>query len=202
MATLLAWPSSWIGMLCPPRAGRWCLRVAPRGVHAQPRRFELRPRARAMRAIVRPARGRAKAHSQMRRTVQPDARKARVTARSRCAFLASFGAQYSMREVGTRPWRGQPCQKQPSTNTATFSAGNTKSGLPGSGAPRRQPLMRCPRSSAIVRSSVSRFPRERMSDMTAERLTLVNTSAMRECATQSWGPARCAQAWLALSHRS
>ena len=49
--------------------------------------------ARAIRAIVRPARERAKAHSQMRKTFQPDARNARVTARSRCAFRARFGTQ-------------------------------------------------------------------------------------------------------------
>lgn len=93
-----------------------------------------------MRAAVRPAHERAKAHSQMRKTLQPDARKVRVTARSRWAFRASFGAQYSMREVGTCPCRGHPCQKQPSTKIATFSTRKMKSGLPGNGALRRHPV--------------------------------------------------------------
>jgi len=83
-------------------------------------RSERRSRVRTMRDIVRAARDRVKAHSQTRTTVHPDLRKARVTSRSRCAFLASFGAQYVRRDDGTRPWRGQPCQKQPSTNKATF----------------------------------------------------------------------------------
>ena len=97
-----------------------------------------------MRATVRPAYERAKAHSHIRKTAHhPDARSARETARSRCAFRASFVAQKATRVFGVRPWRGQPCQKQPSTNTATFCARKTKSGLPGSGVPRRQSVMRC-----------------------------------------------------------
>lgn len=53
-----------------------------------------------MRAIVRPARERAKAHSHTRKTDQPDARKARVTARSRCAFRESFAAHQAARVAG------------------------------------------------------------------------------------------------------
>ena len=131
-----------------------------------------------MRAIVRPARERTKAHSQMRRTVQPEARSARVTVRSRSAFRASFAAHHAARVTGLVAWRGQPCQKQPSTNTATFSARKMKSGLPGSGAPRRQPVMPCSRISAMRRSSVARFPLERMSAMTALRFAGVKTSAI------------------------
>ena len=144
---------------------------------------------RAMRAAVCELRARVNAHSHTRSTVQPAARRARETARSRCAFRASFGCQYARRDEGTRPWRGQPCQKQPSTNTATFSARKTKSGLPGSGAPRRQPVMRCSRINAIKRSSVARFPRERMSDITALRFARVNTSAIRTKRSEPLGQA-------------
>ena len=131
-----------------------------------------------MRATVRSARERAKAHSHIRNTVHPDARSARETARSRCAFRASFGAQYVRRDDGTRPWRGQQCQKQPSTNTAIFCARKTKSGLPGSGAARRQPVMQCSRINAISRSSVARFPRERTRAMISLRSAAVNTSGI------------------------
>jgi hypothetical protein len=55
-----------------------------------------------MRAIVRPARERAKAHSHTRKTIQPDFRKARVTARSRCEFRASFAVQKTTRVFGVR----------------------------------------------------------------------------------------------------
>ena len=153
--------------------------VPARQAHAsQPRSLSQRARARAMRAKVRPARERAKAHSHIRKTVQPDAHNARFTARSRCAFRASFGAQYVRRDAGTRPWRGQQCQKQPSTNTATFCVRKTKSGLPSSRTPRRQPIMRCSRINAISRTSVARFPRERTRAMISLRSAAVNTSGI------------------------
>ena len=60
-------------------------------------------KARTIRATVRFARERDNAHSQILTTVQPDARRVRVTARSPCAFRTSFGPQYSTRDVGTRP---------------------------------------------------------------------------------------------------
>lgn len=133
-------------------------------------------RARVMRDIVGPERERAKAHSQMRKTVQPDARKSRVTSRSRCAFRASFTVQKATRVFGVRPWRGQPCQKQPSTNTATFCARKMKSGFPGSGTPRRQPMMRRSRINTMSRSSVARFPRARTRDIRSERSATVSVS--------------------------
>jgi hypothetical protein len=130
-----------------------------------------------MRATVRSAHKRAKAHSHIRKTTQPDARSARETARSRCAFRASFAVQKATRVFGVRPWRGHPCQKQPSTNTASFAARKTKSGLPGSGASRRQPVMRCSRSNAMSRNSVAWFPRERTRDIRSERSATVSVSA-------------------------
>ena len=80
---------------------------------------------------------------------------------------------------GHRRVRGQPCQKQPSTNTATRSRRKTKSGLPKTRAWCRQPVM--PRScmSAMRRSSVARLPRERMSAITALRFAFVKTSVIR-----------------------
>ena len=71
-----------------------------------------------------------------------------------------------------------PGQKQPSTNTATRSTGNTKSGRPNTGRFLRHPLIPCERKIEIILNSVERFPRERTRDMTSERLVLVNTSAI------------------------
>jgi hypothetical protein len=133
--------------------------------------------ARVMRATVRPARERAKAHSQMRMTAQPDARKARVTARSRSAFRASFVTQKSKRLFGVRACRGHPCQKHPSTKMATRSALKIKSGLPGSGAPRRQPVTPAARMSAIILSSVEALPLPRTRDILSDRSAAVSVSA-------------------------
>lgn len=113
----------------------------------------------------------------MRSTRQPRLRSVLLTSRSRCAFRASLAFQNATRVFGMRAWRGQPCQKQPSTKTASFAARKTKSGLPSSGAPRRQPVMRCSRINAISRSSVARFPCERMRDIRSERSTAVSVSA-------------------------
>ena len=79
---------------------------------------------------------------------------------------------------GRVPCLGQPCQKQPSTNTATLASRNTKSGFPNSGCLLRQPVIPCNRRKAINASSVSLFPWERMRDMTSERFVLEKTSAM------------------------
>jgi hypothetical protein len=55
----------------------------------------------------------------------------------------------------------------------------TFSGLPKTGALRRQPVMPCSRICAMSRSSVARSPRERMNDITALLFALVKTSAIR-----------------------
>jgi len=52
-----------------------------------------------------------------------------------------------------------------------------KSGLPGSDAPRRQPLIRFTRINATSRSSVAQLPRERTRDMRSERSSRVRVSA-------------------------
>lgn len=47
-------------------------------------------------------------------------------------FSSSFARQKLTLERGAILCSGQPCQKQPSTNTATLGATKQKSGLPGS----------------------------------------------------------------------
>jgi len=115
-------------------------------------------RARAMRAAVASPRVRVSAHSHTRNTVHPIARSSRETLLSRAALRASFVDQKVTRVFGVRRCLGHPCQKQPSTKTATFCARNTKSGFPGNGTPRRQPVMLDARRRRIIRSSVERFP--------------------------------------------
>lgn len=113
-------------------------------------------------------------------TVHPSFRRVRVTNRSRSLFRPSLAAHHSARVCGIGECLGfgQPCQKHPSTKTITRSRRNTKSGLPNRTTPRRQPVIRWARSSLIRRSSVSLFPRDRISDMTALRLVLVKTSVI------------------------
>jgi len=96
---------------------------------------------------------------------------------------------------GRVPWIGQPCQfpsrgvatrpggkaepdQQPSTKSASFNWEKTKSDLPMSFDPLRQPQMPCARKIAISRSSVALLPRERMAAITAERLRLEKMSGM------------------------
>ena len=66
--------------------------------------------------------------SQMRSTRQPARRNARFTRRSRAMFAANFRRQNAALPFGLVPCCGQPCQKQPSTNTASRCLWKTKSG--------------------------------------------------------------------------
>jgi hypothetical protein len=68
------------------------------------------------------------AHSQMRITRQPFRRKARLTSASRFLFLENLRRQNTALPFGFVPCLGQPCQKQPSTKTASRSFGKIKSG--------------------------------------------------------------------------
>lgn len=120
--------------------------------------------------------------SQMRRTIQPCSRNVFVTSRSRRLFAVSFFSQKSRLLTGILECRGHPCQKHPSTKTRTRSRRKEKSGLPNSGACRRQPVMPCARKSLASASSVSLLPRPRMRDMTCDRLALVKTSGIRTSA--------------------
>lgn len=67
--------------------------------------------------------------SQIRRTSHPALRSARFTKRSRALFAESLFRQKAALFFGWVECSGQPCQKQPSTNTANLRPRNTKSGL-------------------------------------------------------------------------
>ena len=116
--------------------------------------------------------------SQSRSTRQPRARSSRVMRRSRARLPAIFASQNARRERGRVACSGQPCQKQPSTNTASRARGNAKSGRPGSGRCRRQPVIPCSRSKPARRTSVVRLPRERTSAMRALLSTGVRKSTL------------------------
>ena len=68
--------------------------------------------------------------SQIRITLQPRKRSSLVCARSRWMLRPILASQYGRFTTGMEPQRGQPCQKQPSTNTANRARGNAKSGFP------------------------------------------------------------------------
>ncbi len=78
--------------------------------------------------------------SHTRSTPPAALRKVRVTSKSRARFRASFAVHHSARFFGNGACFGfgQPCQKQPSTNTAARSRRKTKSGLTTNVTPRRQ----------------------------------------------------------------
>jgi len=118
----------------------------------------------------------AKACSQILRTRHPHSRSCRFTLRSRARFREILASQYPRFESGLRPCSGQPCQKHPSTKTASFLLGNTKSGRPGNLEPRRHPIIRCIRKIAISLSSVSRFPDPRIVAITSDRFLFEKTS--------------------------
>jgi hypothetical protein len=91
--------------------------------------------------------------SQIRMTTTPERFNLRELAMSRCLFRIIFVFQNARRVFGTCPQRGHPCQKQPSTKTASFLCLKKKSGLPGrSIAWRRQPEI-FERTNAIRRAS-------------------------------------------------
>lgn len=147
-----------------------------------PERQILSPSVRRMRAMVRAARRRVRACSHTRRTRQPLARRVRVTTRSRPRLVAIFLRQNLEFCLGIVPCFGQPCQKQPSTKSASLALGKTKSGLPNSGLLRRQPEIFAARKREMSLSSVARLPRPRIWDITSERLDFVNISGMQNVA--------------------
>ena len=65
--------------------------------------------------------------SQNRSTFQPSARSSRSVDLSLSMFCFNLGTQYSWLDFGIVPCSGQPCQKQPSTNTAVFNLVNAMS---------------------------------------------------------------------------
>lgn len=100
--------------------------------------------------------------SQILTTLMPPCERERLTSLPRATFLDILASQYARFSFGIRKQVLQPCQKQPSTKTATAFFANQKSGIPTmSRGCSSQPLMP-PLTSAIrSRTSVERFPRER-----------------------------------------
>lgn len=105
--------------------------------------------------------------SHTRTTFQPSLRRARPTSVSRSLLRVILARQNAALVFGHVACCGHPCQKHPSTNTANFSLGNTKSGLTEKGfffslpsvfgplmtQPRRQPVMSLAGKIWISRSS-------------------------------------------------
>lgn len=110
-------------------------------------------------------------HSQIRMTVHPCARSWRATRRSR-RWLRSIFLRHSRALVLGVTFFPQscPCQKQPSTKTTTFSLRQTKSGFPGNGRCRRQPLSPDFRSRRTIVISVVSLPELRTRFMSWDRV--------------------------------
>jgi hypothetical protein len=100
--------------------------------------------------------------SQILTTRHPLAFSARFTRRSLARFPFNFRSQNRRFWRGSVPCRGQPCQKHPSTKTATRRPRNAKSGLPNKSACRRHPQMRCLRKIPASAPSVPVFPKDRI----------------------------------------
>ena len=122
--------------------------------------------------------GFARACSQNRSTRQPVWRSRRVVARSLAAFREIFSRQYRRLSRGIRQCHRQPCQKQPSTNTARRCFGKMKSGFPGNGQCLRQPLSPWARRIEASFNSVALLPFDRMAAMVCERFRFEKMSAM------------------------
>ncbi len=96
---------------------------------------------------------------------------------SRCLFRHSLAAQNSARVFGVWPQRGQLCQKQPSTNTATRGFEKKKSGLPGKPPGWRTHPLTPWRTSAIrKRTSVVLLLLPRIADIIRERFKVTPTN--------------------------
>jgi hypothetical protein len=100
--------------------------------------------------------------SQTRTTVQPASTSTTSVSRSRVLFRSILLAQKSRFRRGTDQCSGQPCQKQPSTNTATRSTVKTTSGVnrtPGStfACFRNRRPRRCRADRSATSGAVSRL---------------------------------------------
>jgi hypothetical protein len=100
--------------------------------------------------------------SQNRKTRTPDFLRAVETLRSRKRFRRIFVRQKALFARGKWPQRRQPCQKQPSTKTASFDWAKKKSGLPGNPlTPTFQPLIPARTNASRKAASVDLFPEPR-----------------------------------------
>jgi len=94
----------------------------------------------------------------------------------------TFFRQNAAFVTGLRRWRRHrlhPCQKQPSTKTASLIALKAKSGVPGKEFKlERHPVMPLFRMRLRSANSVDRVPRLFIAAMTAERFFFEKTSAI------------------------
>lgn len=120
-------------------------------------------------------------HSRMRTTLYPKSPSARVTFLSRFTFASILLRQNVLWVFGK--WLllqiRHPCQKHPSTNTATLYFGKTKSGCPTSLELRRHPVIPYSRNNATSLSSVLLFPFERILDIISERFFFDTVSILQ-----------------------
>lgn len=130
------------------------------------------------RAIVRALLHADSACSQIRTTIQPRARSARFTKRSRALLRLIFFSQNTRDDFGCLKCFGHACQKHPSTKTASRNFGKIKSGRPGRFTCRRQPAILWRRNKRIRRISVALLPRPRIAAITSDRFYTVNTSVI------------------------
>jgi hypothetical protein len=92
---------------------------------------------------------------------------------SRCRLRAIFAFQNGLRVLGVWPHFGQPCQKQPSTNTASRGRGKKKSGRPATPVGCiRHPAMPARTRPSLRGHSVERLLLPRMDDIIRERVVL------------------------------
>lgn len=92
--------------------------------------------------------------SQIRKLRMPWAFKIRTFLLSRIRFRSILFFQNDVRVEGMCPQRGHPCQKHPSTNTASRRFRKKKSGLPVILGWRVQPLMPVRTSAILNKTSV------------------------------------------------
>jgi hypothetical protein len=107
--------------------------------------------------------------SQTRITSNPIRSSCAVTFESLCLFLLILALQNSERVFGTCPHFLQPCQKQPSTKTATFCFWKKKSGRPGSVACNTHPLFPALTKAILKTFSVVLLLRARIAPMVLDR---------------------------------
>jgi hypothetical protein len=119
------------------------------------------------------------AHSQTRTTFHPCRLNCLATRWSRLRLVAIFCLQNERLLLEGRLQRGQPCQKQPSTNKAIFLSGQAKSGLPGTFQCFRWPCNPAFLRILAIICSVLRFPVERTDAMIRDRVALETLSIAR-----------------------
>jgi hypothetical protein len=110
-------------------------------------------------------------HSRTRTTDQPARRSCWETLESRRIFASIFSLQNFVLLRG-RYLHEHPCQKHPSTNTATFRLGHAKSGRPTIGQCFRYPRIPEAQRTRPNANSVVRLPLERTEAMIFDRTSM------------------------------